>query len=1252
MGLNTAKTATRSLLGACFLTLLGSVHAPVTVGDDTEIYHATLSASGTARPKVMILMDTSGSMTIEAVAASNPAYDPSETYVDSGFENDRIYWVKGSADLPSPGTAAWFPADRNRCDTSYAPLGSVGYYQDRVRRLQFRNGRARWRPLRDNDQSPIHVDCWEDTRSPENAGNGPGQSDGFPINPVDQFANPPTAYASSNSSSSSGLFRTNDLHYLYTGHYLNYKYDTTLAVAAKNRLEVAQEVVNDLVNANPSIDFGLAVFNHNSDGALQGYQCSGGVCDVPIYNSEGDNGGRIITHLKENMTVADRNALAGPSGTINSLTATGSTPLCESTYEVYRYLAGLAPWFGLKEDTQVINNWPQDFIDGKDGTVDTPSYDTSALVSSTEYNSPTTDCAFTYVILMTDGFPSLDTDVNDKVEADFGVTCGTYALDGGGSAKNCLAEVTRYMANNDLDGDSSNGDQFGITYTIGFATDQTLLEEAATNGKGNYYTAYDTDALENAFKDALLEILSKETSFTSPSVAVNTFTRTESRNEVFFAMFQPDGSKDWNGNVKRLDIAYVADGAGNFVKKLVDKDGDEAIDPATGLIAAAAETVWLPSGAAADGPLVNRGGVGELLAARDLTTRNVLTNTGTNGALESFEVSNITPEAYGFDTSAPSDPDGALYAFWDVDDAADLNKSIQWGIGYDTEDADEDLSTTDNRPWILADILHSRPRVISYGLINNRDEETEGSDLRILVGTNGGFLHMFGNDDGEEDWAFFPKELAQLLTARRLGDTAVDRPYGVDDTAIIYTYDDNKDGTFDHTDGDKVWAFVGLRRGGRNLYGLDISNPDNPSLLWAITPDLLGFSELGQTWSTPDVTYIPGYSDLAGKPKPVLVFGAGYDPAKDDHDSFGDATDSIGRGVFIVDAETGALVWSVTPAASSSVNKQATELTASVAAPVTTLDSNGDGLSDRIYFADVAGVLWRIDLAGATRPTTSSEQANWLLTKLFTAVHGTRSKANDRRFFSEPDVVRIEKDDRPIDAILIGSGDRTNPSDRLEDDEPLSPAVENQFYMIPDRAILPQTALTTADCASPEEGSLIQWRCRLPLNTDPTTPEAQGGPDFFDATSNVLDADSGASTTAIDDAEEALYDRGWYITLTGNGEKSLSKSLTVAGKVFFGTFTPGVSDPTASQALCSPAPGRGLLYGVNIYDATNIPQFDSRYRELGEQIPDTPAAHVDRNREFSIIPPQGAGGSGGSDLIGLGSKLPAPYGSFWYREEY
>ena len=55
----------------------------------------------------------------------------------------------------------------------------------------------------------------------------------------------------------------------------------------------------------------------------------------------------------------------------------------------------------------------------------------------------------------------------------------------------------------------------------------------------------------------------------------------------------------------------------------------------------------------------------------------------------------------------------------------------------------------------------------------------------------------------------------------------------------------------------------------------------------------------------PVVTRIPGYADNEGVPKPVLVFGAGYDTNKD---SSGLPTaDGMGRGVFIVDAATGDL---------------------------------------------------------------------------------------------------------------------------------------------------------------------------------------------------------------------------------------------------------------------------------------------------------------------------------------------------------
>src|SRR4029078_6525007 len=80
-----------------------------------------------------------------------------------------------------------------------------------------------------------------------------------------------------------------------------------------------------------------------------------------------------------------------------------------------------------------------------------------------------------------------------------------------------------------------------------------------------------------------------------------------------------------------------------------------------------------------------------------------------------------------------------------------------------------------------------------------------------------------------------------------------------------------------------------------------------------------GFSELGQTWSNPTAV-----STIAGYSNPILVFGAGYDPAVEDIEptavttataasvttAAGTVNRTMGRGIYIVDAITGAIVWS------------------------------------------------------------------------------------------------------------------------------------------------------------------------------------------------------------------------------------------------------------------------------------------------------------------------------------------------------
>ena len=65
--------------------------------------------------------------------------------------------------------------------------------------------------------------------------------------------------------------------------------------------------------------------------------------------------------------------------------------------------------------------------------------------------------------------------------------------------------------------------------------------------------------------------------------------------------------------------------------------------------------------------------------------------------------------------------------------------------------------------WRLGDLNHSRPAIAVYGL-------GDKTAAYIFVGSNDGMLHCFNDDDGEEAWAFIPREqfdrLRELVSGR------------------------------------------------------------------------------------------------------------------------------------------------------------------------------------------------------------------------------------------------------------------------------------------------------------------------------------------------------------------------------------------------------------------------------------------------------------------------------------------------------
>ena len=1088
------------------------------LADDTELYVTNLDASTNGRPKVLIIFDNSGSMT-NIVPGTKPEYDANTIYNTQGdISSERTYWSTDGTP-PELNTDHYFLTDSNRCESALNSLNTAGTYTDYIITWRSKNNAYTWLNVNDSDgtRTSSYIDCKTDVDNANSGNPGtPAQANGYPL--------------STNSGPYTDDIANSDVNWnkktktLFTANYMNWYHDSSLATEDRERIDIAKEVINNIVNANPNVDFGLMAFNTN--------------------NSSGPHGGRVVQGITENMTDTQRTTL---NTTISSINADTWTPLCETMYEAYRYFSGGQIYYG---DDQSSPNPPRDM----------------SVENNGNYISPIGDCQQVYVILMTDGEPTNDTNADSLINNLTGIS----SLEG-----NRLDELAGWLYSNDLDNDATNGTQRVITYTIGFTVDHSLLKDTAEKGGGRYYIANDAAELTNSFQGAINEILVTDTTFTSPSVAINSFNRTQSLDDIYFAIFRPEVGPRWHGNLKKLIL--------NEAGELVDANNAPAIDPATGNIRDSAQTLWSTT---PDGGRVLEGGVGALLSSRDPNTRVIKTNTGAGGSLEDFLPSNTNLTATDFSAA----------------DNTEKDVLIEWARGIDVDDEDTDENSTDTRPWIVGDPLHSQPLVINYGA---RDGHTVSNpDIRILLGTNHGVLHMFDADNGSEHWAFMPKELLNLNKTLRENSAANTHPYGIDGSVIAYINDNNMDGTI--SNGEKVYIFFGLRRGGNAYYALDISNPDSPVFLWQFDSNSTGFSELGQSWSIPIVTEIAGHNG------PVLVIGGGYDTNKD---ASGVGTDdSVGRGIFIVDALSGNLIWSVTPDVNSASNLHESSLTDSIPAPIAALDGNGDGFTDRLYAPDTGGNLWRIDMPGSSLP--SANQTTWSIFKL--ASLGGNSADDDRRFFNQVDVIRTRYGTLAYDGLALGSGNRAHPNET---------SVLDRFYLLRD------TKITSA--------------YHGPGGED--IPDPLVNISLYDATANLIQqgTESEQSTASI----ELLDKEGWYIDLEKTGEKNLSSSITLNSTTFFTTFA-----PDASTNTCIPIPGNAYLYAVDLHTAAAVYPWDDSISELtkedrnvdiGSRLPDSVTPHFGEETIRIIGVGAGDNGSGSYDT---GATLTTK-GIYWYKEK-
>jgi type IV pilus assembly protein PilY1 len=421
-----------------------------------------------------------------------------------------------------------------------------------------------------------------------------------------------------------------------------------------------------------------------------------------------------------------------------------------------------------------------------------------------------------------------------------------------------------------------------------------------------------------------------------------------------------------------------------------------------------------------------------------------------------------------------------------------------------------------------------------------------------------------GAESGEEVWAFMPRASMPAQKILRANGSGMEHPYTLDGAPVAFMLDRNQDGSINSGDGDRVYLYVGMRRGGKNYYALDVTDPERPELMWTISKGDPGFEELGLTFSTPRVGLVPA----AAGPRPAVMFAGGYDVNKDARGVVG-SDDSEGNAIYVVDAETGVLIWKARGSygGSSSNTFEHPGMLDSIPSTLTVGDTNGDGLTDRIVVGDTGGNVWRADIAG-------EDTAKWLVTKLASlGRHAVSSPtiADDRRFFHRPDLVPSKDRLGLFDGVVIGSGNRADPLD-------LGGMAQNFLYMIKDR----DTAL-----ASAADTQLTHF-------------------DFGDVTDNCLQSDGGCSV-------DLTY--GWRLAMEEPGEKVLATPLTLTGKTFFTTYLPNSG---ASASACAPSEGTGRLYAVGFQDAKAVVNYDTSDDDPNDP-EGTPTTKEDRSVELQSL---------------------------------
>jgi type IV pilus assembly protein PilY1 len=525
------------------------------------------------------------------------------------------------------------------------------------------------------------------------------------------------------------------------------------------------------------------------------------------------------------------------------------------------------------------------------------------------------------------GATFIEDDGNNYISAGRSTLLPTGPVTPAGTCAADLADdVAGYLDRTDLGVDAAFPGQNTVqTYVIGVGSNgaqrMNILRRIADEGGGDFYLADDYAKLEAGLDSMLTQMSRRATSFAS--AAVSSF-QVNSGGTTLIPRFRPNRGGDWRGYLYRwnlhsefvagqkngdgdLDDVFITDVNNNIVVE--DEDG---IFRTQGVGGQRAQPLW-----EAGERLLQTGADGR-------TIYTVIDNAGPNGSttpdrrLDSADARIAFTEANAallqpYLALEGSPVCGALQVALSLPVLSDLECArlvIRYVRGKDVFDEDGDLDRNDDREWLLGDIFHSAPALVSNpvdpflcdlglhtqcvstlyakelpaGATPLVNYPTDGAPIDayekyrkeglareriVLVGANDGMVHAFhaGAPDpnaatsqdpfpethtagtGEELWAFIPPDQLSKLKFRL--NLEGRHHFFVDGDVMVRDIWADSASNPNKKDAEEfhTLAVVSERRGGNHYFALDVTNPRDPKFRWLFPqPCTPEAQEMGESW--------------------------------------------------------------------------------------------------------------------------------------------------------------------------------------------------------------------------------------------------------------------------------------------------------------------------------------------------------------------------------------------------------------------